>query len=192
MIPSKFMGGGGGASTFSQLSGNPWANAALAAQLGIMHFDAGSLIPRATNGPGVAVLETATNRRMRDVLDFDAATDQFAQVWFVWPEGWNTFTVEFFWRCATGTGSVVWGAQALVVTDGDAEDVAFGTAQTVTDAAASANTHRQSAATPAITPAGTVGAGKRTSLQIFRDADNGSDDMSQVARLTGILIRRAS
>jgi hypothetical protein len=185
-------GGGGGASSFSELSGSPYDQANLAASLGYFHVDAGEMIPRVDNGAGVTVLETTTNKRMRDGLTFQAAADRFAQFWFLWPPGWNTFTVTFYWRCASGTGSVVWAAQANVITDGDAEDAAWGTAQTVTDAAVSANTQRQSSPTPAITPAGTIGDYKATSVQIYRDADAVGDDMPLDAILTRVMVSRAS
>ena len=100
--------------------------------------------------------------------------------------------MAFFWSCATGTGSVVWAAQLAVYTDGDALDTAFGTAQSVTDAAASTTTLRQTSVTSAITPSGTVTAGKRACLQVYRDSTNGSDDMSLDAALSGVLISKAS
>jgi hypothetical protein len=78
------------------------------------------------------------------------------------------------------------------MTDDDAEDQAFGTAQTVTDAAASANTHRQTAATAAITPSGTVAAGKAACLQIYRNATSGSDDLGVDAFLQMVLVEKAS
>jgi len=155
-------------------------------------FDASEFIPRTTLGCGIDSSETATNRINRDGLLFDPATQEFAQAWFHWPEGWLTATATFFWQCATGTGSVVWSARLLVFTDGDAIDSAFGTAQTVTDAAASANTHRETSATAGITPGGTVGARKRALLGISRDPTAGADDMALDAMLTGVLLLKAS
>lgn len=185
-------GGGGGASSFNELSGSPYDNAALAAALGLMHKDASDFIPRTTTGCGITALETATNFVNRDALAFDPGTNEFAQVWFNWPTGWNTLTVTFFWQATSGTGSAVFGAQARVYNDGDSADLAFGTAQTVTDAAVSANTVRQSAATAAITPAGTITANSRTCLQIYRDATAGGDDLAVDALVTAVLIQRAS
>jgi hypothetical protein len=62
----------------------------------------------------------------------------------------------------------------------------------VTDAAASASTIRKTSATSGITPGGTVAAGDVTCLQIYRDATNGSDDMSIDALLQGVLVEKAS
>ena len=155
-------------------------------------IDASEFIPRTTAGCGIDSQETAANRINRDLLAFDAGTAEFAQKWFVWPTGWNTARVTFFWEANSGTGSAVFGAQMRVFSDGDAEDQAFGTAQTVADAAGTASTIRQTAATAAITPGGTVAAGRLTCLQIYRDATNGSDDLAVDALLQMVLVEKAS
>lgn len=152
---------------------------------------ASDFIPCTTNGCGIDSQETSTNRINRDLLAFDAAAAEYAQAWFQWPHGWATAKVTIFWKTSSGTGSAVWGAQLRVFTDADAEDQSFGTAQTVTDAAASANTHRQTAATSAITPGGTVTAGKLTCLQVYRDPTNGSDDLAVDALLHSVLVEKA-
>jgi hypothetical protein len=154
-------------------------------------IDASEFIPRTTNGCGIDSQETSTNRINRDLLAFDAAAAEYAQAWFQWPHGWATAKVTIFWKASSGTGSAVWGAQFRVFTDADAEDQSFGTAQTVTDAAASANTHRQTAATSAITPGGTVTAGKLTCLQVYRDPTNGSDDLAVDALLHSVLVEKS-
>jgi hypothetical protein len=79
-----------------------------------------------------------------------------------------------------------------IFSDGDAEDQAMGTAQTVADAAASANTHRQTSATAAITPGGTVTSGRHCILEVYRDATNGSDNLSVDAFLIGVVLTKAS
>ena len=157
-----------------------------------INVDASSFIPRTTSGCGINSTETATYRVNRDLLLFDQTSIEYAQYWFNWPAGWATAKVTFFWSASTGTGSVVFGAQMLVFTDGDALDSDFGTAVEVTDAAGSANTLRQSSATAAITPAGTITAGKRAVLQIYRDPTDGSDDMAADAQLEGVLIEKNS
>ena len=155
-------------------------------------IDASEFIPRTTNGCGIDSQETSTNRINRDLLAFDAAAIEFAQKWFSWPNGWTTARVTFYWKANTGTGSVVWGAQLRIFADTNGEDQAFGTAQTVTDAVASANTIRKTSATSGITPGGTAVTGDVTCLQIYRDATNGSDDMSIDAFLQGVLLEKAS
>lgn len=155
--------------------------------------DASEFIPTTTAGCGVDSQETTTFKINRDYLTFSSTTDNSAMFWFNWPSGWNTAKASFIWNAPTGTGSVVWSAAMRVFTDGESTDLALGTAQNVTDAAASANTVRQSAGTSGITPAGTIGAGKRTVLRISRLASSdGADDMAAIAYLEGVLIEKAS
>jgi hypothetical protein len=159
----------------------------------VFRADASDFIPTTTNGCGVDSQETATNDINRDFLTFADTVDSSAMFWFNWPSGWNTAKVSFFWTATTGTGSVVWSAAMRTFSDGDSTDLALGTAQTVTDAAGSANTVRQSGATSGITPAGTIGAGKRTVLKISRLANSdGADDMAATAYLEGVMIEKAS
>jgi hypothetical protein len=156
------------------------------------YFDAAEFIPRTTNGCGVSSDETATNRVNRDLLMFDAATQEFAQKWFAWPTGWTTFSVAFLWKYSSGSGNCVWGAQARLYADNTAVDTAFGTAQTVTDNGLGTAIHHESAATSAITPGGTVADGRPFVLQIYRDAANGSDTLSVDAELIGVILTKVT
>jgi len=155
--------------------------------------DASEFIPTTLSGCGVDSQETTTFKINRDYLTFSSTTDQNAMFWFNWPSGWNTAKTSFTWNATTSAGSVVWSAAMRIFTDGDSTDLALGTSQTVTDAVASANTVRQSAATNGITPAGTIGAGKRTVLRISRLASSDvADDMAATAYLEGVLIEKAT
>jgi hypothetical protein len=160
--------------------------------LDAIHKDASEFIPSTTAGCGIDSQETATNRVNRDLLLFDPGTQEHAINWFAWPTGWNTAKVSFFWFATSDTGSAVFGAQMATYTDGDSMDLAWGTAQEVTDATGSANTHRQTAFTGGITPAGTVTAGKLTGLRIYRNAGSGSDDLAVDAAVIGVLVEKAS
>jgi hypothetical protein len=155
--------------------------------------DASEFIPTTTSGCGVDSQETTTHDINRDYLTFSSTADNSAMFWFNWPSGWNSAKVTFIWNSTTGTGSVVWDAAMRIFSDGDSTDLAVGTSQNVTDAVASANTVRQSAGTSGITPAGTIGAGKRTVLRVSRLASSdAADDMAAIAYLEGVLIEKAS
>jgi hypothetical protein len=156
------------------------------------YFGAAEFIPRTTNGCGVNSDETTTNRVNRDLLMFDAGTQEFAQVWFAWPTGWNTFSAAFVWKYSSGSGNCVWGAQARLYADNTAVDTAFGTAQTVTDNGQGTAIHHESAATSAITPGGTVADGRPFVLQIYRDATNGSDTLNVDAELIGVILTKVT
>lgn len=151
---------------------------------------AGAMASRTTSGAAAGTAETTTNKVMVKTLDFDASTDEFAQFAIRMPKSWNegTVTAAFLWSNASGTGNVVWGLQAVAISDDDALDAAFGTAQTVTDSVTAAGDLMQSAATSAITIAGTPAAGDLVVFQAYRDADNGSDTLAGDARLHGVTL----
>jgi hypothetical protein len=183
---------GGGTTNFLRADGTWAAPAGGGGTDQPLYFDAAEFIPRTTNGCGISSEETATSRINRDLLTFDPGAIEYAQKGFAWPVGWATATATFFWKASSGTGSCVWAARMRIFSDGDAEDQAMGTAQSVTDAAASANTHRQTSATAAITPGGTVTSGRHCILEVYRDATNGSDDLGVDALLIGIVLTKAS
>ena len=181
---------GGGTANFLRADGT-WATPAGGGDA-FRWFGAAEFIPRTTAGCGVNSDETATNRVNRDLLMFDAATQEHAQIWFAWPTGWNTFSATFLWKYSSATGNCVWGAQARLYADNTAQDTAFGTAVTVTDNGLGTAIHHESAATSAITPGGTVADGRTCALQIYRDAANGSDTLSVDAELIGVVLTKVT
>lgn len=152
---------------------------------------ASAMKPRTTSGAAAGSAETTTNKIMLETLDFDAATDEFAQFMVPMPKSWNEGTISFkvLWLTAATSGNVVWGLQAVAMGDDDPLDAAFGTAVTVTDgASAAAEDLLITAESGAVTIAGTPAEGDLVAFQIFRDADNGSDTMSGDAKLLGLML----
>ena len=149
---------------------------------------ANAMIVRVTNGAGQGTVETTTNKVMRRTLDFDPATPEFAQFLVAMPKSWDegTVTAEFLWTAASGTGAVIWGLQGLALSDDDALDAAFGTAQEVTDTLLSAGDLHRSAETAAITIGGTPAEGDMIVFQIYRDASDGADTLAVDAQLIGV------
>lgn len=154
---------------------------------------AAAFVPRSTNGPsGPTGLEMTTNDNMIKTLDFDATTQEAAQFDIRMPPSWNEGTIAFVpvWsHPATATNfGVVWGLDAVAVSDDDAMDVAFGTEQTSTDTGGTTNDNYQGPESSAITVAGTPAAGDLVMLRIHRNPANGSDTMAVDARLHGIYL----
>lgn len=151
---------------------------------------AGSMTARATNGPAAGLTESSTNKVMMRTLDFDQSTDEFAQIAIPMPKGWDegTVTAQFGWK-ATTTGNVVWTCAAVALSDDDAIDTAFGTAQSVTDSVTAVGDIMWSAFTSAITIAGTPAAEDLVVFQFSRDADNGSDTLAADAHLIGVRLK---
>lgn len=151
---------------------------------------AAAMVQRSTSGAALGTAETTTNKVMLKTLDFDASTDEFAQFTVRMPKSWNesTVTAEFVWSSTVASGDVVWGVQGLSLSDSDVIDAAFGTAVTVTDSQGTAGDLMKSAATTAMTIAGTPTEGDAVIFQVYRDADAAGDTLAGDARLHGVCI----
>lgn len=143
---------------------------------------------QSTNGPAAYLAELTTNRQMVEGFAFDAATDEFIQFSMPMPKSWDegTITARFRWTAPSGTGNVVWGIQLLAVSDDDAMDAAWGTAQTVTDTLLAVNDMHTTSETAAITAAGSPAEGDVLWARVYRDADNASDTFSADAVLMAV------
>lgn len=176
------------------------ANPAWASQSTVpsnLWLPAAQWIPRTTSGCGINSLESTTNKVNYDVLEFDQATAEYAQVAVVMPSNWNagTVTAKIHWTAGAATGTppaVVWAISGRAYADASVIDAATGTAVSVTDTLSGANELAITAATGAITLAGSPAAGQLVIFQIYRDAANGSDTLTADARLVGVEISYTS
>jgi hypothetical protein len=157
---------------------------------------AGAMIPRTTNGATAGTNEYATNDVMYDYKAFDGATEEFVAFNFPMPEAWDrsTVKVKFFWApgssACTAGDTVEWEIAGLAVSDDDAIDTAYGTAQVISDtvlAGKDADMHITSA-TPALTVGGTPALGDMVQWTVSRNV-SGTDDMTEDAWLFGVLIQ---
>lgn len=151
---------------------------------------ASAMIPRSTAGPSQTQLESTTNKVNRKVLAFDPTTQEHAQFSVAMPKGWNasTVTAKIVWEHpATATNfAVIWGIQGLSLTDDDAIDTAFGTAQTVTDTGGTTADLYKSAETGNITLSNTPAKSDTAFFQVYRDAGAGGDTLAVDAYLIGV------
>jgi hypothetical protein len=157
-----------------------------------IHIPAAAMTPRTTNGAAPGSGETTTNKLMRRTFDFDAATQEHVQFSVRMPKGWNlgTVTAEFQWSHPSTTTNfgVVWAIRGVALSDAEAYDAAFGTEQTVTDTGGTTDMQYISAATAAMTIAGTPASGDVVVFEIYRVAANGSDTLAVDARLHGVTL----
>jgi len=151
---------------------------------------AGAMAARTTSGAAAGTVEATTNKNMFKTLDFDATTAEYAQFAINMPKGWDegTITAVFVWSHAATTTNfgVAWELAGVAVSDDDAMDTAFGTAGTVTDTGGTTNDCYITAASGAITIAGTPAANDLVMFQVNRAPANGSDTMAIDARLHGV------
>ena len=153
---------------------------------------AGAMTPQVTNGAAFGSLETATNDVMAQYLAFDSTTQEFAQFAIQMPKSWNESTVitQVVWAHPTTTTNfgVVWGISGTALSDTNALDTAFGTAQTATDTGGTANTVYISPETSAITIGNTPAAEDYVVFKISRNPANASDTLAVDAYLLGVKI----
>jgi len=163
-------------------------NAAIGKQS--MWVPAAAMYPTNTGGcAAIALTETTAGRPDMYTLDFDASSDENAQFSIAFPSYWNENTINFqvFWTTtATDTDSVDWELAAVSVVDNGTTDVAFGTAQSVTDNVISAAEDLYVSAVSGDLTVASAAANALTYFNIERDA--GSDTMAEDAKLIGIKI----
>ncbi len=157
---------------------------------------AAAMIPSVTNGCGAAAsAETTAGQPDMIHLPFDPATEEHAQFSIAFPKSWNLGTVTFrpFWtRIVAPTGGldgVVWGLQALSVSDDESIDQAYGTEILVDiDAAKSTEDLWVGAESAAVTIAGTPADDDLCFFQVSRVVASSSplDDLDVDACLLGI------
>ena len=140
--------------------------------------------PDATNPPAVA---WALNR---PYLAFDSATDEII-VWTLrMPADYaSSPLLKIQWggtASTTATDTVVWGCEVMALTadtDGDPDTDSYDTINTVSDDILGTTAGRVQEASLTLTNADSVAAGDYVALKFRRDADNGSDDLGEDARL---------
>jgi hypothetical protein len=106
------------------------------------------------------------------------------------PKSWDesTITYQVVWTAASGSGTVAWNLQAVATSEGDALDVAFGTAIKVADTLTSANKNHTTDLSAAVTVAGTPAAKDVVMLQLYRDPADSADNFSADAKMLGCWI----
>lgn len=150
---------------------------------------AGAMQARTTSGATSASTETSTNKVNYDYFDFTNASITYVQFGWAMPDEWNrgTIKVKFYWLPATGSGNIQWGIQAQALSDGDAMDSAWGTAQVILDTVGSTGNVHCTSATPALTVGGSPALGDVIQFQIYRDTTNNT--LAATARLLGVAIQ---
>lgn len=150
-------------------------------------------IPPASNAPSKDVV-AGTNFPVR-CLDFDAATDETTYFAFeALSYGSGNITAKVQWYADTASsGDVVWAAALAAITPNtdstDIETKSFATASTVTDSHLGTTGQRLHEAEITISNLDSVATGDWCMLQLYRDADNGSDTMAGDACLVGLVLQ---
>jgi len=144
--------------------------------------------PSTTSGAGGPTkTEYGTNDVDMQSLDFDTATDEYAQWTLAMPSDWDagTITAVFYWTAASGSGTVKFYMQGRSYADSDAIDQAFGTAVGIEDTLITAADVHISSATAAITITGAT-ASELVQIRVYRDVSE--DTLGVDANLFGAMV----
>lgn len=150
---------------------------------------AAAFVAATTNGATYSASESTTNKVMQIGYSFDPSTEQYVQFAIPMPASWNegTVTAQFHWYTAgSGTNAAVWSLQGGAFSDNDTLDTAFGTAVDVTDASNGAGKLNISAATSAITIAGTPSPGDLVIFRARRKAADAADTHTSACILLAV------
>ena len=163
-------------------------------------IDAGSMVPQVTNGAAAGTSESADAYDvMNDFYAFDAGTIEYTQYKLAMPLQWDggTIKAKFYWKPSSSTTtshSVMWAIDGQAHADGG-ELGAWGSLaiSAVDDVIATDSTKKVhiSAATPALTIAGSpaAGASELVYLRFQRIASHATDDLNEDAHLLGVAIQ---
>lgn len=146
--------------------------------------------PSATGGcAALATIASAANQPDIQTLDFDNATQEYAQFCLPMGESWDLglLTFQAIWSHAATTVNfgAIWGLQAVAISNDDPIAAAYGSAQTVSDTGGTTNDIYVSPESAAITIAGTPALGDTVFFRIYRQ-NSGTGKMAIDARLHGI------
>ena len=123
-------------------------------------------------------------------MAFDKDADEYAQWTIAMPSDWNggTVTAKIYWTFQTGSASetVNFNIAGRSYGDDEALDQAMGTGQACSDTALAASDVHISAASSAITLAGTPAASELVIFTAFRDISE--DNLAGDCELLGIMI----
>lgn len=141
-----------------------------------------------SNAPAAACFGSTING---GVLDFDANTDESAEMSFILPSsttGLNTTAqLRIFWNAAATSGAVIWCAQMVCASNSDDWDTTFATADCAAADTADGTTNQMNVSAT-ITPTNGLNgctAQDVVQLKIYRDADAAGDTMTGDAHFVG-------
>jgi hypothetical protein len=149
---------------------------------------AAAMTPRATSGAGEGTYDSGASDVTIKTLDFDTTTQEYAHFEMGMPKGWNEGTVTFipYWTNTGGasTQNVVFSLAGRALSNDDAINGAFGTAQTSNDTWLAQNDLHIGPESSAITIGNTPAENDLVMFEISRVV--GSDNMAGDALLIGI------
>lgn len=177
-----------GAGNWREVGYQPAVGPQLSQGRQVLSIGGSALVANTTDGAVSSTAETATNDVMLSGYSFSNSVTAYAQFSWPSPPSWNAGTVTFRprWYAASGSGDVRWYLRAVAISNGDALDAAFGTAQTSTDTLTGANQLCIGPESSAITIAGTPAKSDQVVFQVYRIGGGTGDTLAAAAILLGL------
>lgn len=151
----------------------------------------GHINPTAAGGSAVlATVAVAANQPDVTSLDFDQTTAQHAQLRHVFKDAdlMGNVSFQFLWsHAAASSFGVAWNAKGVAVSNDGALGVAFGTTRKIVDAGGTTDDHYLTERTGFVQLSTPVDS-DLTIFDLFRDPDDGADDLDVDARLQGVIM----
>lgn len=144
---------------------------------------------------GCSALQTVSTTPTTDApdstsLNFNQTTEQYTQFAVTLPSNWDkgSITAKFKWSHTTTTVDygVVWGIQAVALSDDQLINTSYGTASEVTDTGGTSDTLYITDETASFTVAGTPVSDNVIYFRIYRKATDTLDTLDIVARLHAV------
>jgi hypothetical protein len=134
---------------------------------------------------------TETNPKKQFMTaDFDAATAEHMWWTFTMPQNYASApVVRLMWQSNATTNSAIWGARLGAITPADTDtpiEHAQATASTTTTATNATEARRLNTTTITLANLDSVAAGDLVFLLVYRDAANGSDNLTVDAELIDV------
>lgn len=167
-------------------------SAAAMSDLKTLWVAAGLWDTRTTNGALAGTSETTTNKVMARYFEFNPDTLMYAQTPVTLPARWDCGPVKakIVWTAASAVESaVVWELRAGAFRDNSTYDTALGETVQITDTHGGTGKVNITAASSALTVAGTPVGGDLVVFELYRNAATATDTLEESARAQGVLIQ---
>lgn len=154
---------------------------------------AGAMTPSQTSGAYPSGIEDTTNDLTRSCMIFGHDADTSTEFEMSMPGNWDggTLKAKAYWTALSGTAGndIGFSLAARAINDDDALDQALGTAVTITDDLIASGDLHVSAASAAMTVAGTPAGGQLVRFKLTRDFDYGASALAENVQLLGVYIQ---
>jgi hypothetical protein len=158
------------------------------------YIGGGAMSPSLTSGAMPSGVEDTSSALSRSVMLYGADADSSAEMSFPMPDNWDTakpVKARLFWTAASGSAGddIGFTLAGRAFANDSALDQALGTAVDLSDQLIAAGDMHVSAASAALTIAGSPAAGQMLRLKLTRDVSAGASPLAGDVQVLGLQIQ---